>query len=163
MHLSGAGEAGEAEEVFLYTHFTLRYVMLCYVALYVMVTPSNPLTDNQIRIRTLDRRILCCGIFRREAIPVHLGWMRVAVRPVGRTNSTLSQAHRRQTIQMQHVRQRIFQVRSPAAAPEETQPQVAPWMKDAFGRTGGLDEPMPEWNFWRVWFRRYRNAAHGGR
>ena len=59
-------------------------------------------------------------LFRREAVPVLLGRLRVAVRAVGRADAAPEEAHGRQALQVRPVRPQLLQVGPPRAPHEET-------------------------------------------
>lgn len=60
---------------------------------------------------------------RREAVQVLLGGLRVALRPVGRADAALPQAHRRQAVPLPPLRALLLALRPPGAARQA--PRVA--------------------------------------
>lgn len=64
----------------------------------------------------------CC---RREAVQVSLARVRMAIRAIGRANTSLQEAHRGKAVQVCGVRAVIRAVRPPCTAHEATPPQGA--------------------------------------
>lgn len=60
---------------------------------------------------------------RRETLPLFLGQVRLALRPFGRADPALPQAHRRQALQVQGVRPLLRPIRPPRPAHEEAHAQ----------------------------------------
>ena len=57
-------------------------------------------------------------IYRWETLPVLLGGLSVAIRPLGRTDPSLPQTHRRQAVQVRPLRTQFLPLRPPGPPPQ---------------------------------------------
>ncbi|XP_044850841.1 Krueppel-like factor 1 isoform X1 [Mauremys mutica] len=86
---------------------------------------------------------------RREAVPLHLGGLRLEVRPLGRADAPLPQAHGAAPVPVPAVPARLLPLRPPGPAHEETHvvteatlcpalpaPRTGAWACDCRGRSG---------------------------
>lgn len=64
------------------------------------------------------------SLHRWKAIPVYLGRLHMALRPFGRADAALPQAHRHQTLPLHWLRPKLFPLRPPGASPTASRHDV---------------------------------------